>query len=46
LILGKLSGGMTYEELMEEYEITKQDILSTLEYASACIADEEIRTVA
>jgi uncharacterized protein (DUF433 family) len=46
LILGKLSGGMTYEELMEEYEITKQDILSALEYASACIADEEIRIVA
>lgn len=34
LILGKLSSGMTYEELMEEYEITKQDILSALEYAS------------
>jgi uncharacterized protein (DUF433 family) len=46
LILGKLSGGMTYEELMEEYEITKQDILSALEYASACIAEEEIRIVA
>ncbi len=43
LILGKLSGGMTYEEVMKEYDITKKDILSVLEYASAYIANDEIR---
>ena len=46
LILGKLAGGMTYEEIMKEYDITKTDILSVLEYASYCIAGEEIRVVA
>jgi len=34
LILGKLAGGMTYEEVMKEYDITKRDILSVLEYAA------------
>ena len=28
LILGKLAGGMTYEEVMAEYEITHEDILA------------------
>jgi uncharacterized protein (DUF433 family) len=46
LILGKLAGGMTYEELMKEYDITQKDILSVLEYASFHISGEEIRVVA
>ena len=28
LITGKLAGGMTYEEVMAEYEITREDILA------------------
>jgi len=46
LILGKLAGGMTYEEIMREYDITQKDILSALEYASSCISGEDIRVVA
>ena len=46
LILGKLAGGMTYEEIMKEYDITHKDILSALEYASSYIGGEEIRVVA
>ncbi len=45
LILGKLAGGMTYEEVMAEYDLTKEDILATLEYASKQIADEEVRAI-
>lgn len=45
LILGKLAGGMTYDEVMKEYDITKKDILSVLEYASAYISGDEIRAV-
>jgi uncharacterized protein (DUF433 family) len=45
LILGKLAGGMSYDEVMQEYEITKKDILSALEYASAYISTDEIRAV-
>ena len=32
LIIGKLAGGMTYEEVMAEYEITREDILAVLDY--------------
>ena len=43
LILGKLAGGMTYEEVMAEFGLTKKDILAALKYASKHLADEEIR---
>ena len=45
LILGKLACGMTYEEVMVGYEITREDILATLDYAAKTLASEEIRAV-
>ncbi|HHL39700.1 MAG TPA: DUF433 domain-containing protein [Deltaproteobacteria bacterium] len=45
LVLGKLAGGMTYEEVMAEYDITKEDILAALNYASKHLSDEEVRVV-
>jgi len=45
LILGKLAAGMTYEEVMVEYEITRENILATLDYAAKTLASEEIRAV-
>jgi len=45
LLLGKLAGGMTYEEVMAEYEITREDILAALDYAAKTLASEEIRAV-
>ena len=41
-----LQGGMTYEEVMQEYAIEKEDILSVLDYASKHLADEELRATA
>lgn len=32
VVLGKLAGGVTYEEVMAEYEITREDILAALHY--------------
>ena len=32
LILGKLACGMSYEEVMEEYCISREDILAVLKY--------------
>jgi len=32
LIIGKLAGGMAYKEVMDEYEITREDILAVLNY--------------
>jgi uncharacterized protein (DUF433 family) len=45
LIIGKLAGGMTYEEVMAEYELTRQDILSALDYAAKYLSGEQIRAV-
>ena len=46
LIIGKLAGGMTYEEVIAEYEITREDILAILSYAAGILASEEIKAVA
>lgn len=34
LILGKRAGGMSYEEVMEEYCISREDILVVLKYVN------------
>jgi uncharacterized protein (DUF433 family) len=43
LILGKLAGGMSYEEVAKEYEITHEDILAALDYAARAISGKAIR---
>jgi len=45
LIMGKLAGGMTYEEVMAEYEITREDILAVLDYAAKMLSSEEIKMI-
>ena len=45
LIIGKLAGGMTYEEVMAEYEISRVDILAALDYAAKALSSEEIKAV-
>jgi uncharacterized protein (DUF433 family) len=45
LILGKLAGDMTYEQVMEEYELAREDILAVLDYAAKHLSDEEVRDV-
>lgn len=42
LILGKLAGGMTFDKVMKEYDITKRDILNAINYAAGVVAEEEI----
>jgi uncharacterized protein (DUF433 family) len=45
LILGKLAGGMTYEEVMAEYGLAREDILAALSYAAKSLAEEKIQTL-
>jgi uncharacterized protein (DUF433 family) len=45
LVVGKLAGGMNFEEVMREYDLTKEDILAALDYAAKVLAQEEIRVV-
>ncbi len=42
-VIGKLAGGMTYEEVIEEYDLTRQDILAALDSAAKRLPDEDIR---
>ncbi len=46
LIIGKLAGGMTYKEIMDEYEITREDILAVLNYAAKALSCEKITVIA
>lgn len=43
LTLDKLAGGMSYEEVMAEYEITREDILAVLDYAAKTLKMSEGR---
>jgi uncharacterized protein (DUF433 family) len=45
LVLGKLAGGMTIDEVMDEYDLTREDVLAVLSYAARSIADDEVRAV-
>ncbi len=42
LVLGKLAGGMSYDEVIAEYEIAREDILAALEYAARTIGEERL----
>ena len=42
IILGALAGGMSYQEVCEDYEITEEDIKVAIEYATKLVANEEI----
>lgn len=43
LVIGKLAGGMTVEQVMEEYELAREDVLAALSYAARAISDEQVR---
>ncbi|MFQ5976134.1 MAG: DUF433 domain-containing protein [Candidatus Hydrothermarchaeales archaeon] len=45
LIIGKLAGGMSYDEVMAEYEITREDILAVLNYAAKTLSSEEVKAI-
>jgi len=45
LVLGKLAGGMTIDEVMVEYDLDREDVLAVLSYAARSIADDEVRAV-
>jgi uncharacterized protein (DUF433 family) len=40
-IIGGLSGGMTKEEIMKEYEVTDEDIRAALKYVTEPVEKEE-----
>ncbi len=43
LVIGKLAGGMAIEEVMKEYDLTRENVLNALSYAARLMSEEEIR---
>jgi len=43
LVIAKLAGGMTVEEVMKEYDLKREDVLNALSYAATLMKEEEIR---
>ncbi len=41
-IVGQLAGGMAVEDIMEEYELTRRQILAALRYAATRMAEERM----
>ena len=45
IIIGSLAGGMSYEEVIQEYAITQEQILACLAYFTELLRDEIIYPV-
>ena len=43
LVVAKLAGGMTGEEVATEYNLTLEDVRAALSYAASVLAAEEVR---
>lgn len=43
LVIGQLAGGMTMEEVAQEYDLTLDDLRAALKYAADILAAEEVR---
>ncbi|NUM52489.1 MAG: DUF433 domain-containing protein [Candidatus Hydrogenedentes bacterium] len=41
LVLGSLAGGMTYDEIEQNYDVTRDDILAALRFAEDVIEQGE-----
>ena len=44
-IVGGLAGGMTFEEIQRDYDVTSQDIRAALEFAGELIEQEAFHTL-
>ena len=45
LLVGKLAGGMSIDDLVDEYQVTREDVLAALAYAARAVAEEQVRAV-
>ena len=45
LIVAKLGGGMTREQVMDEYDLDEEDVLAALRYAAHILSLEKVRAV-
>ena len=45
LLVAKLAGGMSVEDVAEEYGVERDDVLAALAYAARSLGEEQIRAV-
>jgi len=43
IVLGQLATGLTAEQVVQEYGITREDVLACLSYAADLVQEERIR---
>lgn len=41
ILVGSVAGGMTVEEVAEEYGVEREDVMAALEYASLRVSEED-----
>jgi uncharacterized protein (DUF433 family) len=46
LVVGKLAGGMTVQEVAREYDLEREDVLAALSYATRLLNDEQLLAIA
>ena len=46
VVIGHLAAGMTIEEIIKEYRLTREQILAALQYAAYIVADESVSVTA
>ena len=46
IVIAKLAGGMSAQDVAAEYEISLDDVQAALSYAASVLASEEVRGVA
>jgi uncharacterized protein (DUF433 family) len=42
LVVSKIAGGMMIEEVMREYDLTREQVQAVLHYAAHLVAEEEL----
>ncbi|MBI3609767.1 MAG: DUF433 domain-containing protein [Nitrospirae bacterium] len=45
VIVGGLAGGMTADEVCEEYRVTAEDVQAALSYAAETLAEEKVHAL-
>ncbi len=45
LLIAKLAGGMSVEEVAQEYGLQRDDVLAALAYAARSLGEEQVRAV-
>lgn len=45
LVVGKLAGGMSAEEVAQEYDLAREDVLAALSYAARLLGEEQVLAI-